>query len=600
MRPDILQELNAAAAASLGRTKPIKPSEWAAKYRVLTAAESSEPGRWRNEATPYLPGIMDAVADPEIQEVVFVKPTQVGGSELLRNLLGYWIDNDPSPGMFVLPNEEATEQIIRERIRPLLMNTPQLRQHVSESPRDNTLSYIRTLSMPVYFGWAGSPQSLASRPCRWVCFDECDKYPPFSGRESDPISLASERTATYKHRRKLIKISTPTVRNAPIWKAWEACSDRRFFFVPCPKCNAFQKLIWSQVKWPKLDTDGTRRADEIDSQQLAYYECEKCGDRWSDQAKRRAVGSGRWEGSGRPSSSVGFHLNSIYSPWRTLSKMAAEFIRAEGDVALTMNFRNSRLAEPFEEVTATSRPTMFREKAQRAESANQRPEWAVTVMCTADVQKDSLWFAIRAWGYGFKSHLIRYGQVRDFNELYAEAFSKPHAFLGQDKLGVCELLAIDGKYRTNEVFEFARRDPSRILITQGNPQPTGPMVTPKLEGGIRVLKLNTLRTKDRLNQLLLDGDLDRWLPHADIGDEYASQMASEHRTWDAKSGCNRWEPKYHGIANHLWDCEANQCAIATWKCLDVPAEHAIKPTQQSPQPAAASATKWIDRPANWI
>jgi len=594
-----LSKINAAAASSLGRSKAIKPSEWAAQYRFLSGSESSEPGRWRNETTPYLVGIMDAVADPDIQEVVFVKPTQVGGSELLRNLLGYWIDNDPSPGMFVLPNEEATEQIIRERIRPMLCNTPQLQQHLSTSARDNTLSYIRTLSMPIYFGWAGSPQSLAMRPCRWVCFDECDKYPAFSGREADPISLASERTATYKHRRKLLKISTPTVRNAPIWKAWEACGDRRYFVIPCPKCGTFQRLVWPNVKWPKLDiSDTVRRANEIEKNELAYYQCENCGDQWDDKAKRRAIGGGRWESIGEPSPSVGFHLNSLYSPWRSLSKMAAEFIKADGDVALTLNFRNSRLAEPFEEVTATSRPSMFREKALQSESANQRPEWAVTVLCHADVQKDHLWFVIRAWGFGFRSHLIRYGQVRNFDELYEEAFGKPHVFIGTDRVGVCELLSVDGKYRTTEVFEFARRDASRILITQGNPHSNGPMVTQRLEGGVRVLKLNTLHTKDRLNQILLDGDPKRWLPHADIGEEYSAQMASEHRTWDAKRRIHVWEPKYHGIANHLWDCESNQVAIATWKCLDVPPEQAMKPkliVNTEGSRFDDSAVKWIDR-----
>jgi hypothetical protein len=451
------------------------------------------------------------------------------------------------------------------------------------------------------FAWTRCPFSSDGRVRRHLLLDEVDKFEPFSGREADPINLARERTKTFMHRKRIILTSTPNTRNGPIWMAWESCGDRRFYQVPCPHCQKLQGLKFPQVKWPKenLPAEKIQAADMIDREKLAYYECEHCKERIYDHHKPKMLepatddkpGGAQWIGSGTKSKRIGFHLNSIYSPWVTFSEIAAKFIAAEGDVKATMNFRNSWLAEPFEEITATSRPSIFKEKAQASEGANQRPKWAVTVICTVDVQKESLWFAMRAWGYGFRSHLIRCGQLRDFSDLFAEA-NKPYVFIGEERVGLCDMIAVDGKYRTNEVFEFARRDPSRIIVTQGNPQPTGPMVTPRLEGGVRVLKLNTLRTKDRL--MLLDGDPKRWLPHADIGDEYAAQMASEHRTWDAKSGTHRWEPKYQGIANHLWDCEANQCALATWLCLDVPEEQSIQqePERETPNFLTSHRGKW--------
>lgn len=543
--------------------------------------------------------MIDAVSEVGVEEIVYVCGTRVGKTVSEENLLGYWVDNDPGPALIVKPSEGDVADYIRDRIRPLMSLS--LKRHVTAGRDGDTLRGIRFDTMPVHFGWAGSPATLAGKTCRYVLFDECDKFPPFSGRESDPISLGKKRTDTYTHRRRIILASTPTTKQGAIWRAWENCGDRRYFHVPCPHCGHQQKLIFSQIKWPseRGTTDKVQFADHIEQSRAAYYECESCKQRIEDKHKPKMLEGGKWISEGQKSKRVGFHLSSIYSPWRTFSSIAAEWIIAEGDVGLTMTFRNSTLAEPFEEITATSRPSVFKEKAAQAESANQRPEFAVTVICTADVQKESLWFCIRAWGYGFKSHLLRYGQVRDFRELYEEAFSKPYAYQNKDQLGVCELLAIDGKYRTNEVFEFARKDASRILVTQGNPLPTGPMVTPRLENGVRVLKLNTLRTKDRLNQMLLDGDPTRWLPHADIGDEYAAQMASEHRTWDAKRGVHIWEPKYHGIANHLWDCEANQCAVATWKCLDVPEAEAIKPQPEKFVPDRVES-KWVESPVRWI
>ena len=66
----------------------ITVSEWADKYRVLDAKTSAMPGPWRTEHTPYLKGIMDEFNNYETEEIVYVKPTQVGGTECLQNMVG--------------------------------------------------------------------------------------------------------------------------------------------------------------------------------------------------------------------------------------------------------------------------------------------------------------------------------------------------------------------------------------------------------------------------------------------------------------------------------------------------------------------------------
>lgn len=584
----------------------LRPSQWAERRRILPAAVSAEPGPFRFARTPYHRDMIDAVVEPGVEELVWVCATQVGKTTCQENLLGYWADCDPGPTLIIKPREPDIEAYIKERVRPLIESSL---PHLRLPGRDNdTLASIRMASMSLYFGWSGSPASLAARPCRYALLDECDKFQPFAGREAEPVSLARERLKTFTRRKRLVLCSTPTTRNGTIWKAWEACQDKRFYHVPCLKCGAMQPLIFSQLKWPKsLVTDGpeaVESANKVKLERLAWYECGKCGYEIRDLHKPQMLERGSWvRSTDGPVVRVGHHLNSFYSPWVEWGEIASEFIRSSGDVGLTMNFRNSWLAEPFESISATSRPTVIREKAPLSESANQRPPWAVSVVTTADVQKDSFWFVTRAWGYGFKSHLLRYGQVRTFDELYTEAFAKPYAFAGVDRLGVSDLLAIDGKYRTNEVFAFARRDLARILITQGNPQPTGPMVQPKITENVRVLRINTLRSKDRLNELLSDPDQSRWLPHADIGEEYCSQLTAEMRLWDQQAGTYRWEPKYRGIANHLWDCEANQCAVATWQCLDVPVTE-MKPPQPAPMRREDRRDErresWIEKPQNWI
>ena len=86
-----------AALESLKPPENITVSEWAEKYRVLDSKSSAMPGPWRNDKTPYLAGIMDELCNYETEEIIFVKPSQVGGTEALLNMLGWAIQQDPSP-----------------------------------------------------------------------------------------------------------------------------------------------------------------------------------------------------------------------------------------------------------------------------------------------------------------------------------------------------------------------------------------------------------------------------------------------------------------------------------------------------------------------
>ncbi len=531
----------------------LTPSEWVELYRILPSSVAADPGPMRLDFTPYVRGILDAAADETIEELVWVKCTQIAGSETFRNMLAYWIDCDPGPCLVVMPDEKSAKETIEERIRPMLDSSPQLKRHVSPRAWDNKLSCIKLDTMSVFVGWAGSPQSLASRPCRRVVFDECDKFPPFAGREADPISLGTERTTTYRHRRKIVKTSTPTTREGAIWIAWEACGDRRRFHVPCPHCGAYQILAWAQVKWPKLaEVDKIKRADQIEQSRLAWYECGQpdCRGRIEDRHKPKMLTRGVWASDGQTvrrdgaligertkSKRVGFHLSALYSPWKTFASMAAEFIRCEGDAGATMNFRNSRLAEPFEVQLSKREPSKIRDKVSESArlglvgQARVVPAWAVLMIATCDVQKDHCYWQIDAWGYEQKSKRIMVGVAATLDEVYRHVFAPdvPYVLENGGAVQVMELV-VDSGYRKDEVTEFARRDPQRVRMAKGLSTYFGPIADEKVEraSGVVVWNINTKQSKDTLDRLIGDPDPSRWQVYAEIPDEFCSQVTAEH------------------------------------------------------------------------
>jgi phage terminase large subunit GpA-like protein len=74
---------------------PLKVSEWAKAHRSLSRKDSARPGRWRSE--PHQDGIMDARCDPRVRRVVVMAASQVvGESQMMNNVIGRFIDVDPS------------------------------------------------------------------------------------------------------------------------------------------------------------------------------------------------------------------------------------------------------------------------------------------------------------------------------------------------------------------------------------------------------------------------------------------------------------------------------------------------------------------------
>src|SRR3989304_6311199 len=71
-------------------------SQWADRYRKLSSESSAEPGQWYTDRAPFQRGIMDAVNDPMIQGIWVMKSAQIGWTEILNNVIGYFIDQDPS------------------------------------------------------------------------------------------------------------------------------------------------------------------------------------------------------------------------------------------------------------------------------------------------------------------------------------------------------------------------------------------------------------------------------------------------------------------------------------------------------------------------
>ncbi|MGY8719886.1 MAG: phage terminase large subunit family protein, partial [Verrucomicrobiia bacterium] len=105
-------------------------SQWADQHRILPET-AAEPGRWRTSRTPYLQEIMDALsATHPCEFVYFMKGSQIGGTEIGLNWIGYTIHHSPGLMLVVQPTLQMVKRNTVTRIDPLIEATPELKSRV--------------------------------------------------------------------------------------------------------------------------------------------------------------------------------------------------------------------------------------------------------------------------------------------------------------------------------------------------------------------------------------------------------------------------------------------------------------------------------------
>jgi len=579
----------------------ITVSEWADKYRILDEKSSGAPGPWKTSRVPYLRQIMDAFNDPEIEDIVFCKGSQLGGTEAEYNMLCYAVDQDPGPVLIVYPTEKLAEAASENRIEPMMLLSPAIKDKYDK--RASEKLELQFSNSYIALSGANSPSSLASRPVRYVFFDEIDKFPRWAGNEANPIALAEERQKTF-YNKKTVKVSTPTTKQGNIWRAYESATVRMRYHVPCPYCGHEQELTFAGVKWPK----------GMDDPQMiryaAWYECGKCGQNIDDRHKMEMLRRGQWKAENTPRGrirSIGFHLNSIYSPWLTFGDVAAKFISVKDVQEDLMNFINSWLAEPWEEKAATmDRDSVMEKQTESPEGLV--PEWAQMLTAGVDVQENRMYWVVRAWGARMTSQNIAHGVVETWGaleQIMNRRWPDPQGEL-RWQVNFC---AVDSGYDTETVYEFCLMNQEWAAPVKGA---SNPMMQRYRKSSIdnpgskthgqALYIVDTDQYKNMIaGRLCRPIGIGGYMVHSDCDLDYASQLTAEHkiRTRKGNREIDTWVKKISNAQNHYLDAEVYAALAAD--LLHVRYLEDLAEAQPVPEPTpTAPAPNWIRADENFL
>ena len=391
-------------------------TEWAEQHRILSGKDSAEPGPYRVSRTPYAREPQDALsAYSRVEEVVLMWGAQTSKTTLASNWVGYLADVNPGPVMIVQPTIDMAKRYSRQRLMPMIQESPRLRLKVRENRSRDEANTTLLKEFPGGFmaiAGANSAAGLRSMPVRDLVTDEEDGYPLDVDGEGDPVQLARARQTTFS-RRKHLRTSTPTTRDVSRIEAAYLASDRCRYHVPCPHCGELQQLEWGADKPHGIRWD--RDADGASIPSTVRYVCAANGCEIREHHKPGMLAAGVWvaESPGAHGGKIrGFHLSSLYSPlgWLSWAELVAEWGRAmeqarAGDPSLLRVFINTRLAETFEEQGDRADQHALR---KRAADIPLRQVHTGLFVCTAgvDVQGDRLECYVWAWGRGMERQLV--------------------------------------------------------------------------------------------------------------------------------------------------------------------------------------------------
>ncbi len=579
-------------------------SEWAEKYRVLDPKSSAMPGPWNNSVTPYLVGVMDEFNNYETWKIVFVKSTQIGGTEALQNAVGYAVSQDPAPAMIVYPTETLAKSVSENRLQPMLHTSDILAKKFDEN--NSSLLELQFDGMYLTLAGSNSPSGLASKPIRYLFLDEVDKYPGASGKEADPVKLAIERTKTF-HNKKIYITSTPTLKTGHIWKEKEEADIEKHYFVPCPHCGEYIEFRFKNIRFPDDESMGY-----ADRAEFAVYVCQECGCIITDNAKHGMLKRGEWRVVRRNTKyarNVAFWINTLYSPFVRWADIIKEFLLTKDDPDSFQNFVNSWLAEPWEDTKLKTSAELVMDR-QTEVPQFVVPSWAKMLTAGVDVQENSLYWTIRAWGDYLTSQNIAHGQALSFAEI--DVVMNTEYKTEKKEPIIVNLCLIDSGDQTDTVYDFCAMHTDYALPAKGSSH--AQLSHYKLSKinkadsrayGMTLVLVDGGKYKDMIaGRMRRENGRGSWMVYSGCDMEYAEQVTSEHKVNVKGSGGTKqvWQPKHSHADNHYLDAEVYATAAAD--ILGVRTLHLsgqeVPNRVAEPEDNSQPEEQWIKTHEKWI
>lgn len=478
-------------------------TEWAETTRYLPPSVTSKPGMYNYDVCPYLREIVDCLSsESPVREVDMMKGAQICATVgVLESTIGYYIEHENNcPMMLVTADKELADLRIDKYIVPMLENSNLA--HLIQA--NDTLSKGKSGRTKDQLSWAGggflipfganSSNKLRSTSIKILLLDEIDGFKVRVGKDGDPIRLVKTRTEAYEHSRKIMKLSTPTIKGASNIESHFMKGDQRKYYVPCKHCGSMQILKFSGTKRDTgevygliYETDGGILIPES-----VRYICEHCGGQHVEADKVDMLAKGEWRPTAKSTEPTrrSYQISALYSPYgfKSWRSCVQDWLEAwdivnnkPKDVESLQVFYNNVLGETFRPPTEELDVGKLSKHRRKEYRLGELPNTLAIQSCDSeillvtmavDVHKDNLRIATYGWTEKHRAFLLDYmrldGDCMDLNsqpwqDLKSMVYNKRYIDNYGRKYPI-SLTLIDSGYAQHVVLEFCAATDGTIPI----------------------------------------------------------------------------------------------------------------------------------------
>ena len=532
-------------------------SVWADKYRVLPS-NSPEPGRYVTNRVPYFKEVMDAFSDVATRRIVVKSAAQIGKSEVLLNVTGYYAQLKPCNILLVQPTLADAEDFSKDRLSRMIADTRSLTPLFYDKVK--TRDGAQTILSKFYRGGrvllvgANSPSGLASRPIKVLLCDEVDRYPADCG-EGDPVLIAEKRTSNFFDA-KVGMFSTPTIKGMSRIDVEYDLGTQEEWSHCCPVCGE-----WHCLNWLDMTEAGWR--------------CPSCREVFSEAVMRRAP---QKYIAHNQSDVRSFYINGFASPWLSWSKIMREWREAKGDPLREAVVVNTRFGKSYEATTVEGNEEVYMNR--RVRYGSEVPADVEALTAAVDVQNNRLEYEVVGWSaakrYGISRGIIALDPTDTrswslLDEVLDRDYTTPSG-----RLKVVRTF-VDSGYFTQRVYEYCRLNAHRgRLAIKGLGRVGVPLIHKYHvlnDKGLALVIVGVNEGKARVFNDLMRGvyvyPLEDGLLRRNYDRNYFEQLLAERAVVRRVGGLMQtvWEPLRSGIRNESLDLAVYNAAC--WETLKV-------------------------------
>ena len=603
-------------------------SEWADTHYVLPRSSSAEAGKFRTSRVPFMREIMDALTyDSGVEELAFMKATQIAGTTAAIVWILYTIHSAPAPTMVILPTGDLAQSFSRMKLQPSIDETPCCAELVAgKRSRDsgNTILHKEFPGGFIFMSGSNSPASFRSRSIRNLFLDDVDGFDANVGQEGDPVELARRRTDTFGSRRKIFLCSTPTTKGISRIEMAYNDSDQRRYHVPCPHCGYMQTLEWGGQDADfgiKFERDAGGSVSDV------WYQCSGCHKRIDETGKTNMLAGGKWVPEHHGRERRGYQISSLYSPvgWVSWRQVVTEFLESKSDPERLQVWTNTRMGLPWDETGEQPdwAALMGRSEPYRLLIA---PESVQILTAGIDVMDTFLTLCIYGWGASEEAWLLYFGEIygdpaqpepwRQVDEMLFRTYERD----GGGNLSIVAMGIDTGGHCTQAVYDYSRRRFPQAMACKGASTPNKPVISKpsqvdvnymgtRIKDGCYLWSVGTDTIKATIYSRLRISEGGPGCFHFPVGtpDKFFQELTAEKRITRYVKGFPRMEWMQIRKANHALDATVLAYAAATRSGVQfLPTEEAKHEGQAQQRKRRVSIidnkrrSQWLNTNGKWL